>query len=286
MIRLAVRCQPELAEAVLAELTAIYPDGVEESEGPGYVEYALYGAPGELPALPQIEAVAGRGLVEVSTSEIPDDWADRWRDFHSPRSVGGRLHLRPPWMEPADDARLLDVVIDPGRAFGTGSHATTALCLELLCDLAGEGLASGGLADWGTGSGVLAVAAARLGWSPVSACDNDVAALEHASANAAANGVALALSRCDVRAQAPPAADTVTANLTAPLLEAAAAQLARPPKRLVCSGLLTGEYERVLAAFARHELREERRRSDGDWGALVLRRAATRSRSRAEARAS
>ncbi len=102
LIRLAVRCRPELAERVLAELVALAPEGVEEDRGDGYVEYAIYGAPGELPALPDLEAVAGDGLVEVTSTEVPDDWADRWQDFHRPLLVGGRLWVRPSWEEPRE----------------------------------------------------------------------------------------------------------------------------------------------------------------------------------------
>src|SRR5690606_30931321 len=84
LIRLAVRCAPEQAELVLAELTVLAPNGVEEERGPGYVEYAIYGGEGELPELGEIDAAVGAGRVEVSATEVPDDWADRWRDFHKP----------------------------------------------------------------------------------------------------------------------------------------------------------------------------------------------------------
>jgi ribosomal protein L11 methyltransferase len=146
LIRLAVRCAPGAAERVLAELVALAPGGVEEEHGESYVEYAIYGPPGELPALPDLEAAAGDGLVEVSSSEVPDDWADRWRDFHGPIVVGERLRVRPSWVEDAGGRESeIDVVIDPAQAFGTGAHATTRLCLELLLELArGGGGGEGG----------------------------------------------------------------------------------------------------------------------------------------------
>ena len=84
LIRLAVRCAPELAERVLAELLVLAPGGVEEDEGEGYVEYAIYGAPGELPELGALDAEVDGGAIEVTSEEIPDDWTDRWRDFHKP----------------------------------------------------------------------------------------------------------------------------------------------------------------------------------------------------------
>ena len=99
MIRLAVRCRPELAERVLAELVELAPNGVEEASGEGWVEYAVYGPPGEVPTLGELEAAAGDARVDISTTEIPDDWADRWRDFHRAVTVGGRLTVHPSWHE-------------------------------------------------------------------------------------------------------------------------------------------------------------------------------------------
>src|SRR6201999_1216094 len=150
VIRLAVRCSPDQADLVLAELTVLAPNGVEEERGPGYVEYAIYGGEGELPELGEIEAVVGDRPIEVTATEIPDDWADRWRDFHKPLLVGNRLWLRPSWEPPRDGA--VDLVVDPGRAFGTGAHPTTRLCLELLLEIEAGGGAGGGLTDLGSGS--------------------------------------------------------------------------------------------------------------------------------------
>lgn len=248
------------------------PNGVEEERGEGYVEYAIYGGEGELPELGQVEAAAGDGLVEVVATEVPDDWADRWQDFHKPLLVGDRLWLRPSW-EPAREGAI-DLVVDPGQAFGTGSHPTTRLCLELLLELAGAGEASGPLADLGTGSGVLAIAAAKLGWGPVHGYDHEEAALEAAAANAAANGVGVELGRANLRESLPALARTVVANLTAPVLSAVASQLEsdRAPGTFVCSGLLPAELDEVGAAFAACGLREAERRREGDWAALLLRR--------------
>src|SRR5918996_2764223 len=179
LIRLAVCCGPEHADRVLAELLELAPGGVEEERGKTYVEYAIYGAPGELPSLPDLEATAGDGTIEVRATEVPDDWADRWRDFHRPVEIGGRLRVTPSWEERhGEGSGMLEIVIDPARAFGTGTHPTTRLCLELLVELADAGRAAGALADWGTGSGVLAIGAAKLGFSPVMACDHEPAAIE------------------------------------------------------------------------------------------------------------
>jgi ribosomal protein L11 methyltransferase len=275
VIRLAVRCRPELAERVLAELTELAPGGVEEERGRGYVEYAVYGAPGELPAVPDLEAAAGEGLVEIHSSEVPDDWADRWQDFHQPILVGERLWVRPSWERGAAPPGAVEVVVDPGRAFGTGAHATTRLSLELLLEAAERAPAPpfGALADWGTGSGVLAIAAAKLGWSPVLACDHERSALDAAAANAAANAVEIELRRVNLRGQPPPCAPTVLANLTAPVLLAAAEWLADVPavvETLICSGLLENEVDEVANAFERAGLRREKARRSGEWVALLL----------------
>ncbi len=274
MIRLAVRCRPELAEQVLADLLELVPGGVEEvGEVAGMYEYAVYGPPGELPAMPSLEAGVGEGLIEISSSEIPDDWADRWRDFHETISIGdGRLVVRPSW-EPVDGVAQapVDVVIDPGQAFGTGAHATTRLCLELLLDLADADQAHGALADLGTGSGVLAIAGAKLGWSPVSGYDSEIASVEAAVANAAANRVELAVERRNLREQAAPAVPTVVANLTAPLLAAVAQRLESPPAALVCSGLLASEIELVTEALEGAGLTVVEQRKLGDWAGLLAR---------------
>jgi ribosomal protein L11 methyltransferase len=272
MIRLAVRCRPELAERVLADLLELAPGGVEEERGGEWVEYAIYGPPGELPEMPELEAAAGDGLVEISSTVIPDDWADRWRDFHEPVWIGGRrMVVRPSWEEAAATGAEVDLQIDPGQAFGTGAHATTSLCLELLLGLADAGEASGSLVDLGTGSGVLAIAAAKLGWQPVTGCDSEQAAIEAAGANAAANGVELELQRINLREHDPPRAETVVANLTASLLEMAMERIVQPPRALICSGLMTSEVERVRAALSAAGLEAVDQRSTGGWAALLCR---------------
>jgi ribosomal protein L11 methyltransferase len=291
LIRLAVRCPPEQADLVLAELTVLAPNGVEEERGPDYVEYAIYGGEGELPQLGQLEAAVGEGTVEVSSAEVPDDWADRWRDFHKPLLVGGRVWLRPSWEPP--QAGSVDVVVDPGQAFGTGAHPTTRLCIELLLQLEGAGEAAGPLTDLGTGSGVLAIVASKLGWAPVGAYDHEPPALEAAAANAAVNDIELSLERMNLRERLPSLAPTVVANMTAPILSAVAGQLPKregargralaslpavarqgpppSPTTFVCSGLLPTELDDVAAAFAPAGLVEAERRHDGDWAALLLR---------------
>jgi ribosomal protein L11 methyltransferase len=263
VIRFAFRAPPEAAEQVLAALLELAPSGVEQVDGDGFVEYAVYGAPGELPAFPDGEAEVGGVRVGVRGERVPDDWAERWKRFHEPALVGGRLFVRPPWSEP--DPQALDLVVDPGRAFGTGSHPTTRLSLELLLDLE----PGGSFADLGCGSGVLAIAAARLGFAPVCAVDHELAALEATRANAAANGVRLdRIERVDLRAGVPPEAETVAANLVRPLLLRVAELMDPRPSALIVSGLLEHEADEVAAAFA--PLVERSRLTAGGWSALLL----------------
>jgi ribosomal protein L11 methyltransferase len=266
MIRLAVRVARSHAEPVLAELLELVPGGLEERDvDEQTVEYALYGAPGELPDVGELRAVAGGALVDVSTSELPDGWEERWRDWHRPLDVGP-LRVRAPWAEPRPGA--LDVVIDPGQAFGTGAHPSTRVTLALLAALP----RGGALADWGCGSGILSVAAARLGFGPVLACDHERAAVEATVAAAVANGVSVEASRCDLRRAPGPWAPTVLANLVRPLLLEIAALMERPPERLIASGLELGEVDEVAEAFARHGLALQGRRDGDGWSAILLAR--------------
>jgi ribosomal protein L11 methyltransferase len=245
---------------------------VEQVDGDGWVEYAVYGAPGELPAFPEGEAEVGGVRVTARGEPVADDWAERWKEFHEPVLVeppasgsasrgAPALWIRPPWAEPR--AGALDLVIDPGQAFGTGAHPTTRLSLELLLGLE----PSGSFADLGCGSGVLAIAAAKLGFAPIVAVDNELAALDATRANAAANGVELdRVERLNLREQSPPPARTVAANLVRPLLLEVAGRV--EAERLILSGLLDHEVDEVVAAFA--PLREVRRLTGGGWSAVLL----------------
>lgn len=265
MIRLAIRVKREQSELVLAELLELAPSGVEEVDaGGGVVEYAVYGARGELPALPDLRAAAAGALIEVRTESIADDWEDRWREFHQPLVIGDELTVRAAWHAPG--ATRIDVVIDPGQAFGTGAHATTRLCLELM--LAVD--AGGAFVDLGCGSGVLAVTAAKLGWQPVLALDNDPAAVRATRDNCDANGVQVEVAQNDLRAGPIQGAETLAANLLTPLLLTLAASLDRSPQRLFASGLMVGEADPVASAFAARGLIERRRLTHGEWTALLL----------------
>jgi ribosomal protein L11 methyltransferase len=301
VIRLALRVRREQAEIVLAELLELAPGGVEEVElGERGVEYAVYGAPGELPELPALGALAGDALVEVSTTEIPDDWQERWKAFHHPvlieaavapggdpgevpaavRSVPS-LHVRPPWEEPhAGPGRIREIVIDPGQAFGTGAHATTRMCLELLVAIACEEEPGGPLLDIGTGFGALAIAGALLGFNPVLGLDNERESVEAAAENALVNGAEIQVRRFDLRSdplpwlagtERPARPLLVTANLLRPLLMELSCAIERPPRHLIAGGLLASEAQEISDAFAvRSGLSERMRLQSGEWAALWL----------------
>jgi ribosomal protein L11 methyltransferase len=272
VIRLAVRVAREQAGAALADLLAFSPSGVEEIEiDDATIEYVLYGAEHELPTLEMLHASLGAAVVAVDSREIADDWQERWREFHKPVVVAERFRVRAPW-HPAEPDGLIDLVIEPAQAFGTGAHATTRMCLELLVTLAPG---SGPLLDIGCGSGVLAIAAAKLGFAPVRAIDNDPLAVAATAANAAANDALLEARQADLRTDALAPARTIVANLLLEPLLALAGRLERPPERLIASGLLLGQGEALAQEFAvRHDLHEIERRSEGEWLALLFGRPA------------
>jgi len=262
IVRLAIRVRADRAELALADLLPILQAGAEEREVEGDVEFSVYAPAAELPRLDDIRALAGDALVDVTSEPVPDGWERRWHDFLRPVRVGSVV-VRPPWV----DGDPGDLLIDPGLCFGAGTHATTRLCLELLLDQPAHG---GPLCDWGAGSGILAVAAARLGYGPVTAVEVDPGALEVIRGNAAANGVAVKTTWLNLAATPAPWAPVVCANLTRELLLMVAELVERPPERLLCSGLLVSEADEVAAAFAPHGLRERSRRVADDWTAVEL----------------
>lgn len=222
----------------------LFPEGFEEIEAAGGLELAAYtNAAGE----ERIWQAFGGAAV----ADVDDDWADRWRRFHKPVRVGG-LWVGPPWEKPDPDA--VAVVIDPGRAFGTGGHATTRLCLELL-----EREERGSVLDVGCGSGVLSIAAARLGFDPVLAIDVDPQAVEATQRNAADNGVSVDVRRADLRDDELPETELVLANITAESVEELAPRMRAP--RLITSGYLVFDTPRLEGYLV------ERRLEEAGWAA-------------------
>jgi len=192
----------------------------------------------------------------VETEPVASGWEDEWKRFHRPVQVGS-LWIGPPWENAP--AGVQTVVIDPGRAFGTGAHPTTRLCVELLLELE-----RGSLIDVGCGSGVLAIAASKLGFAPVVAIDADAAAVEAATRNAAENGVEVDVRLLDAAAGELPAAGIALANIDLPTL----GRLSLPA---ACAALVTsGYYEAERPAFPGFAHVE--RRADDGWAADLFRR--------------
>jgi ribosomal protein L11 methyltransferase len=233
VIRLGIRVRAADAEVAYAHLEPVLAAGCEVATHGDEVEFALYE---DLPD----ERVHDLfdGVVAITRTPVSRGWKRAWHDHLQPVTVG-EITIRPPWL-PGEG-----LVIDPGETFGLASHPTTRLCLELLQELPRTPLA-----DWGTGCGVLAVAAAQLGYHPVTAIELDPAAVE----TARANGVDAHVGDATVD---PPAAPTVVANLTLPLLE----RLPFKPPTLIASGFLAGQ--RVPG------LRERARRERDGWAAIV-----------------
>ena len=220
-------------------MLSLFPEGFEEVEHEGDLELAAYAGAG---AEERFWQTFGPGTV----ADVEQGWEEAWKRFHRPVRVGS-LWVGPPWEEP--DPRSVPVVVDPGRAFGTGAHATTRLCLELLVDQP-----RGSVVDVGCGSGVLAVAAARVGFGPVIALDVDPDAVEATLANARANGVEIEARLEDAFADPIPEAALTLANVTRESVERIAPRLASV--QLISSGYLAGE--RPLLVGWEHCERRER----------------------------
>ena len=231
----------------MATMLELFPEGfVEEPRGDS-VELAAF------------TDEAGADLLaerfgRVATEPVSPGWEDEWKRFHRPVEVGP-LWIGPPWERPPAD--LETVVIDPGRAFGTGAHPTTRLCVELLLELE-----HGSVLDIGCGSGVLAIAACKLGFGPVVAVDSDGAAVEAAERNAAANGVEVEVRLLDATTQRLPAGEIALANLDLPTV----ARLSPPSRSIVTSGY----YESDRPTFAGFV--HEARRAETGWAADLFMR--------------
>jgi ribosomal protein L11 methyltransferase len=210
----------------------------------------------------------------IRVRQVPhEDWAENWKLHFQPQALGTRLYICPPWDCVAPAGRA-SIVIDPGMAFGTGQHASTRGCLLLLERATGDRAVRRAL-DIGTGSGVLAIALAKLGLLEVWAVDTDVGARMSAAANSARNGVE---ARVHIRSSVDEvcgAFDLVTANLFANLLEEMAVRvvaLLRPGGVFICSGFLNADELRVRRAYEAHGLRLGRRHEEQAWVTLSLQR--------------
>jgi ribosomal protein L11 methyltransferase len=208
----------------------------------------------------------------LGVRRIPhEDWAENWKLHFQPESVGRRLYVCPPWNCTPPPGRVA-VIIDPGMAFGTGQHATTRGCLLLLEAAVAQRAVTRAL-DIGTGSGVLAIALAKLGVAEVWAIDTDTTACAIAADNARCNRVGTHVS---IRSRVDEVAglfDLITANLFANLLDELAVRfslLLGPDGVLICSGFLTADESRVRSAYEAHGLQVVRRHEEQSWVTLAL----------------
>jgi ribosomal protein L11 methyltransferase len=224
--RVSITVPRRRAEEARATMIELFPEGFEEVDDGNDVELAAYTDPSGEERL--WHAFGGARAADVEAG-----WEERWRSFHRPVTVGP-LWVGPPWEAPPPGATA--IAIDPGRAFGTGAHATTRLCLELLLDLP-----RGSLLD-------VAMAAVKLGFAPVVALDVDPVAVEATRQNAAANGVKLETLLLDALSESLPAAATAVANIALGAVGELAPRL--DCDRLVTSGYLVSD-ALVLGGFRR-----------------------------------
>lgn len=252
------------------------PPGDVETPPPGTQRFKLYvedHAGEEARAIAEAAAAAFDGAV-VRAQPLDPAWRERWKRWFVGFDVSTRLRVRPPW-EPAAAGDAVTVIIEPGMAFGTGQHETTRLCLEAIDAEFVGGASPTEVLDVGTGTGILAIAAARLGAARVVAVDNDPEAVAIAVENAEVNGVAsqieasaTALSR--IRGAFP----LVVANILAPVLMGMAPELARhtaPGGVLVLSGILATQADNVITAYRSVGMALASRAQAGEWVRLDFR---------------
>jgi ribosomal protein L11 methyltransferase len=205
LLRVGFRVAVEESEQARARLLALVPHGFEEVDEGDRVELAAYVDEDDAARLLQ-------AFPRAQVEDVEPGWEDGWRRFHRPVSAGG-IWLGPPWEAPPPGVPA--VIVDPGRAFGTGAHPTTRLCIELL-----GSLPRGSLLDVGSGSGVVALAAARLGFGPLVAVDEDPVAVACTRENAARNHVVLEARRLDALVDQLPQASVAVVNILLPAVEA------------------------------------------------------------------
>ena len=225
---MSVRVAAAEAEIARARFVELAPEGFEERDVPDGVELALYTGPAG-------EAQVRKSFSGAETRVVEPGWEERWRQFHTGVQTGG-LWIGPPWEEPPADVPA--VVVEPGRAFGTGGHPTTRACVELLARTRPTSLL-----DAGCGSGVLSLAAARLGFAPIVAVDVDGAAVEATLANARRNGVELDVRRIDALRDELPVADLLVVNIELAAVRALLRR--RPGTAAITSGYLVAERPEV-----------------------------------------
>jgi ribosomal protein L11 methyltransferase len=205
------------------------------------------------------------------------DWAEAWKAHYHPIRIGKRIFIRPLWIDVPMQPNDIELALDPGMAFGTGTHPTTQLCLEALEDVTQAGVQ---VLDMGTGSGILAIAAAKLGAAHVLALDNDAVAVEVAQENIEQNGVADKITAGQGSLESiitsPRRFDLIVVNIIARIIimmcEGGLGQTVRPGGLAVFSGVTTDQVDEVEAALVATGLQPYKRRQQGDWMCIEARR--------------
>lgn len=221
-----------------------------------------------------LRAFHGDLVGELSEKWVAEeDWANAWKQFYTVLHIGERLVVKPRWQDYAAQPNEIVIALDPGMAFGTGTHPTTQLCLEALETLP---VKSARVLDVGTGSGILAIAAALLGAARVAALDTDPVAVAAARDNVAQAGLSDAITVTEGTLPLPDPAhsfDIVVANITAQALITLAPRLravVAPGGRLIASGIIQEKADDVAAAFLEKGFRILKRKQAGDWVLLAM----------------
>lgn len=271
-LKVTARAGEDLLEAVGLALMEAGSGGVEE--GAGCV--SAWFKPEAKEAVESALGAEFGGAVELMWTEVPkEDWWESWKAFFHPFRASKRLWVRPSWEEaPPPEEGMKTLVIDPGRAFGTGAHETTRLCLNLIDDELTRARAAS-MFDVGCGSGILTIGAKLLGVAKVTAVDIDPLAVSATIENIELNGVAegVIAARADVRAVGA-TYPLVVCNILYQIIMGIAPELRRkvePGGVLILSGFLVPELDSVERMFANLGMKIERREELGPWGALVLR---------------
>jgi ribosomal protein L11 methyltransferase len=231
------------------------------------------------PILRQWEHLLSEPIRKIDETTIKrEDWSESWKKYFHPFRASNRLVIKPSWEDYTAQPDDIVLEIDPGMCFGTGSHGTTMGCLQYIDELADATNRPYSLIDAGCGTGILSMAAHRLGYGPIFAFDYDPAAIHVSDENLTHTGIReqVQLSEGDVHTIQPPfQADLVVANILAPILLTAAenlAEMVRPGGRLVLSGILTSQYDEVLERFLRLGFQDIERRTIKEWTSGVVMR--------------